>query len=442
MTPLWAYLTSVGVFAIERDGYNRPQTMRIVLVTQELPHPPFTGAHVRPLSMLAALAAHHEVIVAGPAPHGAELGDLEARYRVVRFATSTAARGRARATLSTARRSLSPVPLIARSRSAALQIEIERTVRDCRPDAIQLENMYMSHYRVAGLPAVIDLLDVVSGLCAAARAARPVRYAMAGIQQLAAAHSERRILRDFAAVIAINDEDRARLENLGIAAVTVPLAIDPPSDATLASAVRRTEAPGTAPTGLLFVGNFAHHPNRAAAAWLERRLAPELRRRGLPFRLTIAGRHARPYGSRRDPDVVFRADAPDLGPLYAAADIVVVPLEYGGGTKNKTLEAMAWARPVVGAPQAFTGLAAAADNAFAVCALDAAAMAGTLEKLARDPAARTHMGAAARRYVLEHHSQERVTDSMLRVYERIEAQKEPAAGPSVSAPAVPRAMWP
>ena len=119
------------------------------------------------------------------------------------------------------------------------------------------------------------------------------------------------------------------------------------------------------------------------------------------------------------PDVVFCADAADLGPLYAAADIVVVPLEHGGGTKNKTLEAMAWARPVVGTPQAFTGLAAAPGNAFAVCPLDAAAMAGTLEELAHDPQRRAEMGAVARRHVLEHHGQERVNELMHGIYEQI-----------------------
>jgi len=102
------------------------------------------------------------------------------------------------------------------------------------------------------------------------------------------------------------------------------------------------------------------------------------------------------------------------------ADIVVVPLEHGGGTKNKTLEAMAWARPVVGTPQAFTGLAAAPDNAFVVCALDAAAMAATLEELAHDPRRRAEMGAAARRHVLDYHGQERVNELMHGIYEQIE----------------------
>lgn len=419
MTPLRGYLTRVGVFGIERGSYNRPHAMRIVLVTQELPNLPYTGAHVRPLSMLAALATRHEVIVAGPAPRGTRIDDLQARYRVVRLGADAAPQAWGRATLSAARRSLSPVPFIGSSRSAALQAEIDRTVRDCKADAVQLENMYMSHYRVAGVPAVIDLLDVVSGLCAAAHAARPVRYAMAGPQRVAAARGERRILRDFAAVIAVNDEDRTRLAGLGITAVTVPLALVPPSDAELAEATEHADAPGAGPCNLLFVGNFAHQPNRAAAAWLERRLVPELRRRALGFRLTIAGRQAKPQSGRQEPDVTFRADVPDLRPLYSAADIVVVPMEHGGGTKNKTLEAMAWARPVIGTPQAFTGIAAAPDNAFAVCPLDAAAMAGTLEKLAHDPSGRAAMGVAARRYVLEHHSQEQVTDLMLRVYEHI-----------------------
>jgi hypothetical protein len=393
--------------------------MRIVFVVPELPHPPFTGAHTRPLSMIKALALSHSVVAVGAAPPDADLALMhELCAHVLSGTHQTAARSPAHAALSTLRRSLSPVPFISQSQSAVLQELVSEAVQRHQPAAVQLEGMYTSHYRDPAVPTVLDLPDVVSSLCAAAFAARPIRYAFAGAQQYAAQRAERRLLREFAAVIAINELDRGRLAGLGIDAVTVPLATTAPSDSELTQAAPPTVSPER-PLNLLFVGSFLHQPNRVASMWLERRLAPELRRRGLPFRLTIAGRQARPYGGRRYPDVVFCADAPDLAPLYAAADVVLVPLEHGGGTKNKTLEAMAWARPVVGTAQAFTGLAAAPDNAFALCPLDATAMAATLEALARDPQRRAEMGAAARRHVLEYHGQERVNELMQHIYAQI-----------------------
>jgi len=38
---------------------------RILVVAPDLPHPPFAGAHTRPLSLIRALARHHEVVVVG-----------------------------------------------------------------------------------------------------------------------------------------------------------------------------------------------------------------------------------------------------------------------------------------------------------------------------------------------------------------------------------------
>src|SRR4029077_16453319 len=47
---------------------------------------------------------------------------------------------------------------------------------------------------------------------------------------------------------------------------------------------------------------------------------------------------------------------PDVTPWYAGADVVVVPLRHGSGTRIKVLEAFAHARPVVATPVAVAGL--------------------------------------------------------------------------------------
>ncbi len=46
----------------------------------------------------------------------------------------------------------------------------------------------------------------------------------------------------------------------------------------------------------------------------------------------------------------------DLSPWYAGADVVVVPLREGAGTRIKVLEAFAHRRPVVATPAAVAGL--------------------------------------------------------------------------------------
>ena len=94
------------------------------------------------------------------------------------------------------------------------------------------------------------------------------------------------------------------------------------------------------------------------------------------------------------------SDPPDLGDLYRRADVVLAPIAFGGGTKNKTLEAMAWGKPVIGTRAAFTGIGARDGVAFVCAPLRAAAMADAIARLAADPGLRAAMGVAGREYVL------------------------------------------
>jgi glycosyltransferase involved in cell wall biosynthesis len=138
-----------------------------------------------------------------------------------------------------------------------------------------------------------------------------------------------------------------------------------------------------------------------------RRLAPALRAASLPFHLTLAGRAAPDWLLHSTgEDVTVLSDVPDLAPLYRDADVVVAPLAHGGGTKNKTLEAMAWSLPVVGTPQAFTGLTVAAGAGYIRVPLRATEMTRALGALAADPIRRARLGQVARRYVLAAHSPE------------------------------------
>ena len=101
---------------------------------------------------------------------------------------------------------------------------------------------------------------------------------------------------------------------------------------------------------------------------------------------------------------------PDLAPLYRKADIVLAPIPFGGGTKNKTLEAMAWSRAVVGTPQAFTGISMRPGVAFLPVPLDAAIVAHAVARLAARPDLRGAMGAAGRAYVVANHTQDIVDE--------------------------------
>jgi glycosyltransferase involved in cell wall biosynthesis len=75
-------------------------------------------------------------------------------------------------------------------------------------------------------------------------------------------------------------------------------------------------------------------------------------------------------GFPRHSEVRLHDSVEDLAPLYAAADVVVVPLRAGGGTRIKILESFAHGVPVVTTSLGAEGIDAAdgvhllvADNA-------------------------------------------------------------------------------
>ncbi len=108
----------------------------------------------------------------------------------------------------------------------------------------------------------------------------------------------------------------------------------------------------------VFFGSLWYPPNRLA---LEHLLDvwPELRRRVPRARLVVAGRGATPALEARaaaTEGVELLGFVPDLKALLGGSAVVVIPLTAGGGTKIKTIEAMACGRPILATPTAAEGL--------------------------------------------------------------------------------------
>lgn len=127
------------------------------------------------------------------------------------------------------------------------------------------------------------------------------------------------------------------------------------------SATPSASVPATGCFNLLFVGSLDYAPNQEAALLLAEQVAPLLHGRlPPPWSLAIAG--ARPPSWLRHRlggpgHVQLHADLPDLSPLYADCSVALLPVMAGGGTKLKTLEALARGKAVVASAHAVRGLA-------------------------------------------------------------------------------------
>lgn len=139
---------------------------------------------------------------------------------------------------------------------------------------------------------------------------------------------------------------------------------------------------------LLFVGTLNYAPNEEAVRDMLTGLLPELQSSGLRWRLTVVGRHASTALAsllNSTARVEFLGEVDDLAACYAAAQVVLVPVRAGGGTKLKTLEGFAHCRPVVSTAQGIRGLGAVPGQHY-LPAHDPMQFAQAILQLAGDPA--------------------------------------------------------
>jgi glycosyltransferase involved in cell wall biosynthesis len=150
-------------------------------------------------------------------------------------------------------------------------------------------------------------------------------------------------LSPFDLVFAASRPEARALSRRGARAMVVPNVV--PATATR-HAARRFRRERT----ILFIGNMGYLPNDDGALWLVSRIWPRLRRavRGR-LRLLVVGSDPSPALLRlaRRPDVRVTGRVPEVTPFYREADIVVIPIRAGGGTRIKLLEAAAQGVPIV-----------------------------------------------------------------------------------------------
>jgi len=216
--------------------------------------------------------------------------------------------------------------------------------------------------------------------------------------------------------LCVTDSDRARLEAAGgINLRTVPLGMDTERIAP--------HFPEGVPPRFLYLGSFAHRPNRVAAELLVRQHWPAVAQRVADAELLLVGRGSRAFLAalpaavrRRAVRVRALGFVEDLGGLLRQCIALVAPLTEGGGIKIKILEAMARGLPVVTTPIGAEGITAPADMAVWIVAADEE-FTGAMLEVWRNPAEARRRAERARRLVEERFSWSALVDRLVRIYQ-------------------------
>lgn len=111
--------------------------------------------------------------------------------------------------------------------------------------------------------------------------------------------------------------------------------------------------------GILFVGGFAHGPNRDAVLWFVQKCYPLIQKKcRIPFYIAGSYPTAEIEKLHGKDGITVKAFATEqeLDALYASCRLVVAPLRYGAGVKGKVVEALYRGIPVITTPIGAEGI--------------------------------------------------------------------------------------
>ncbi|MEZ4387599.1 MAG: glycosyltransferase family 4 protein [Candidatus Krumholzibacteriia bacterium] len=298
---------------------------------------------------------------------------------------------------------------VAKYHQPRLSARASELVRDFAPDVVQVEYLQLAGValdlaarRPPGRPPRLVLDSHEHGALPRRR-----RAALAGpwrrrrLEAEAAAWDRLacEVSRRMDAVLCVTEQDRRLLADAGaVNLVTVPLGID--TDAL------RPRPADAGPPQALFVGSFAHPPNRDAATLLCDRIWPAVQAALPGWRLVLAGPGSREFLVRRTTvpaGIEARGFVADLDPLFAASRLFLAPLFTGGGIKIKILEAMARGIPLVTTPIGAEGIATR-DQDLVGWATDPDTFIAAVVDLAGRPEAAAERAARARDHVVREFS--------------------------------------
>ena len=278
--------------------------------------------------------------------------------------------------------------------------------RTWHPDIVQLEYRIMGQFLPAILgvaPSILvdhdpDSPDVKRG--------RPF---LASFENRAWKALGRSISRQVDGLVTFTDRDRRTVSAIAgsTPVVRIPISYDvPPAP---------LDPAGTDTAGIVWIGSFIHPPNIDAAVRLAKHIFPGVQARVPDATLQLIGSHA--SGRVRHLDgggVTVSEDVPDVRPYLDRAAVFAAPIRQGGGMRVKILEALAYGKAIVASPLALEGLDVR-DGEHVVVAETDEEFESSIVGLLEDPARRTAIATAARRWAEDHMH----ADAQVRAYEAL-----------------------
>lgn len=345
---------------VDRRAASSAKVM--LAITSQLPWPLRSGGHLRTYYLLRELAKDYQVRLAtGTSSADRAEGIAALRDAGVDVRTATIEKPHGRALWGGLLRAVArrePYVLYRRHDQSALRALVRSEIERAPPDFLYLDHLDAFIFRglAPNIPFVIDFHNVYSKL--AFRTSQELRPGPRRWWLRREARLLERVEKEASAqatgIFAVSESERLyyldRSSNRQVH--LVPNGVDCARFRNLP--LKKTGQPPI----ILWLGTMSWEPNVAAAEFLARKVLPQVRARIVDCQLRIVGRSPdhRVTALSSLPGVAVTGEVPSVEPYLAEADVLAVPLEAGGGTRLKILEAFAAGIPVVSTPVGCEGL--------------------------------------------------------------------------------------
>ena len=372
--------------------------MRILALALGVPFPPIGGGLTRTFHLLRSLASQHHVTLAAftygerhePPPYAVEVieipwrnspdyeamtgGDVEASHRAYHRLTFE-----------------SDQPWFASVMDpGAMNAALNQT--GAPYDVVLLEGTPMARFlpAIPAIPRVLDLFDIHTTI-----AQRAARRSAGGDPALDREFErtlafEREAVQDCDLCFAVSEEDAATARDL-LAATAVHVVPNGVDTSYFIPAGGATE-----PGMMLFTGRMSYGPNIDAVHHFVDDILPRIRTEAPHATFHIVGAFpSADVTALAGEGVVVHGRVDDVRPFHRRAEVVVVPIRAGGGTRLKVLEAAACGKAIVSTALGAEGLPLR-DKRDLLIADTSGDFAAAVVTLLREPERRQQLGVHAR----------------------------------------------
>jgi glycosyltransferase involved in cell wall biosynthesis len=324
--------------------------MNVLLLTQVLPYPPNSGPRIKTYNVIKYLAQHHRVTLVSfvRGDQSESVCHLERHCQAVH--TVPMKRGALRDAWYMGLSFITGQPfMMMRDDRKGMRRLIDRLTAEQHFDVVHADQLNMAKY-AKRVPNAFRILDAHNALWLLYKRLWETmspglhKWLLGRDWRLLKAY-EGRLVREFDAVLAVIENDKAALQEAAGESVditVIPIAVDTDEVTPVA------RQPGA--DHILHIGTMYWPPNIDAVKWFVREVYPHIRQQRSDVQFDVVG-------SRPPAELLALNDAglgihvtgyvEDPTPYQRQAAVMIVPLLAGGGMRVKILNALAEGIPIV-----------------------------------------------------------------------------------------------